>query len=383
MIIRKTKCICVIILLLISSCGKEERVEVNKTVIKQCDTLNSEDAVDSTFKVKLSSEFKDVFIKHKEFVIDTSVKIGMIQSLDANQNGDIIITDFQVAQAIVINSNGKLKVKLTPEPCNPGFHWSPVKAVFIDNYIYIINASPWGYKFDLNGNCIGEMSKSFLPPYILSGLDKNHLIGYYALEGNQSLKVLDTEGNEKSSFGIFPEEYKNFIFRVEGGGLVVDKYKNIYQMNITSPTIYKYNKTGKLLNTFKNYPDRFVKLKKDLSPDAMTMIKETGEAFKYVSLALGLFMLNDSTLLMKVKDGRGKYKLLLLNLEFELLHDEAFVIKEDLILAKNGYLYFVKDEVMNHGDYINPKIVIYKMKLRIPEINIAYFLQLFLYRGLL
>ncbi|MFA3782608.1 hypothetical protein ABRY23_06025 [Melioribacteraceae bacterium 4301-Me] len=205
------------------------------------------------------------------------------------------------------------------------------------------------------------MEASFLPPKHLTGFGSDKLIGYYAIDKKLSIKILSSLGKEEASFGVFPSEYKNFIYRFEAGGLVVDKYKNIYQMNVSSPEIYKYNKEGKLIKIFDNYSKRFRYLQKDLSDDPISIINET-KNLKDISLAERLFLLNEKTLLIKLRH-KNNFGILLLNLEGKLLHEHEFELKDNLVCAKNNYLIFIKNQqVAKDSIYVNPILIIYKLK---------------------
>ncbi|MFA3782607.1 hypothetical protein ABRY23_06020 [Melioribacteraceae bacterium 4301-Me] len=59
-------------------------------------------------KIILSSNFDEAFTKYKEFIIDTTIKVGDIVSLDINNNS-ILISDYIGQKVFIIDFNGRLK----------------------------------------------------------------------------------------------------------------------------------------------------------------------------------------------------------------------------------------------------------------------------------
>ncbi len=305
--------------------------------------------------------FNEAFVKIREFTIDTTLRVGEIRYLAVDDKENLLITDFIRKEAYILNPDGMLTKTLDPDSCDPGFHWSPVFANFINDKIYVINAGPWGYRFDKEGNCLGKMDNSFLSPRVLSSFSNNRILGYFALNNELSLKVMDEFGKEEHKFGVFPVERRNFIVRFDAGGLVVDKNYNIYQMNVSDPVIYKYNERGKLLKMFNNYSKNFIKLDNDISNNPADLINKI-KRIQNVSWAEKLFLFTDNILLVKLRHPQQKYGILLIDLEGKLVCEKEYVIKDNLFYAKNGKLYFVSDQFSNNNQYLNPKITIYKLK---------------------
>lgn len=305
--------------------------------------------------------FSEAFLKFKEFIIDTTLKVGQIRFLDVDDNDNLIVSDFLRKEVFILSPNGKLIKTLNPDICTPGFHWSPVFANILNGQIYVINAGPWGYRFDREGNCLGKMDDNFLPPRFLQSFSNNRILGYYALANDLSLKVMNEFGKAEYKFGVFPEEHKNFLTRFDAGGLVVDKFNNIYQMNVSTPQIYKYNEQGKLIKVFNNYSNNFITLDRDINNSSAELINEI-KRIQNVSWAEKLFLLTENILLVKLRHPQNKYGLLLIDLDGELACEKEYEIEENLLYAKNGRLYFISDQIVNDNQYLNPKITIYKIK---------------------
>ena len=184
--------------------------------------------------------FESYFDFYEEIKISSEILLGDISVLDCFNNKYFLVTDLIGNEVYLVNNKGDLMKKLDPEECHPGFRWRPLFSFFNQaGNIYVINSAPWGFRFGKIGECLGPMDKTFLATYSFAFANDSSIIGYYTGEDGNYLKKMNYNGKEISRFGIFPEEYKNFIHRFEAGGVVCDKDNNIYQVNLNSPKIIK------------------------------------------------------------------------------------------------------------------------------------------------
>lgn len=307
--------------------------------------------------------FYDKFELYDTIALSNDVIVGNISHLDIDNKGRMLITDRLSVKTHLYNKNGKYLKTLSPEDCNPGFDWRPYQAAFNKSgNILALNSGFSGYRFDSLGNCIGGMALSFLQPLHISFLNDGSLIGYYNLDDGNHLKAMSYKGEEKFRFGEFPAEYKNLIFRFEGGGLAADKNDYIYQLNVSSPVIRKYNKRGSLITDFVEYPDYFKKVEKDFPADPASVLANVGKILKDKTLSLQLFLFDENKLLSVLSNNK-KYGIQIYNTNGKYLLKEDIFIDKMILNCKNGLVYLsYQPEPDNSGNLPNPIIKIYKIK---------------------
>lgn len=304
---------------------------------------------------------------HKEIKIPNNIILGNIETIDAFQNNKLLILDGIGSEVYLINTNNDVIKKLNPEICNPGFHWRPLYTFFDKKgLIYIVNSAPWGFRFGKNGECIGPMDNTFLATYSIAFTSKNKIIGYYTTSDGNYLKVMDENGVEDSRFGLFPEEFKNLIKRFEYGGIVIDKFDNLYQLNANNPKIFKYDKTKNKIKEFVHYPSYYRAVKEDLPSDVKKIFTSLPRITGEKTLSQKIFLLDDDKIAIQLYHKKTfSYGLEIFDLEGRYLLDKEITFNTPIKNAKNGLIYFeYQKDADRNGNLENPSILIYQLNMK-------------------
>jgi len=302
---------------------------------------------------------------HKHFTLIKKVKlsekepIGNIEALDVDNKGNLLVTDPIGRNVLIFDSKGKLKKKLLPE-CYPGYKWDPLHAHYKKNGNILVINGIGGFLFGINGDCIKPLSLNFTSTPHICFLNNGDMVGYYKFKNFPHLKMMDSAGVEKFSFGKFPDNYKNLFNRITGGGLISDKDEFIYQLNSTSPVIFKYNSKGKLIRKFNSTPSYYRAISKDISNNATpSVLDEIKKVTTESTLSYSLNLLDDVYLLVQYFLN-GSYGLVILDLDGHSMLKENIIIDKPIVLAKKGYIYIVQQLDPINGNLPNPYIEIYK-----------------------
>lgn len=316
---------------------------------------------------QIGKHFNQYFEFVKEITLPSDMILGDITAIDTY--GDkIVIADKFGKNAYLINNNGKLLKRLNTDECHPGIKWFPYNAYFNKKgYIYIINNSPpWGFRFDKNGKCLGPVDATFVGAYWFAFTINDQIIGYNQSNkyNKNSLILMDAKGKEIKIFGVFPEAFKNLINRRRAGGLVTDKDDNIYQLNVCSYEITKYDKDGKYLKTLKCKPNRYLAPERDYSDtkDMQQMMRESRSMNDFTNPER-LYLLDENIIATEYWN-KGVLELTLCDLEGNRLNINPITYeKQKSLFAKNGFLYFTfQADADVKGNMPNPTIKIYRYK---------------------
>ncbi len=301
-----------------------------------------------------------------EIILENKIIISSIAHLDIDDKDNLLITDIRGKQVLIFSREGKFIRKLSLEDCNPGFAWYPIKAKYSYNSerIFLVNSIPWGFRFKGNGECLSAADKLFIAPFDFCFNPSGNIVGYYTTPIGSSIKIMDQFGSSKKEFKADLNEFKNLIYRIEGGGIITDDNGFIYQMNVISPTIYKYNPEGKFIKAIDVTPSFFRKADIDISPDPVQVMQNIGKMFKSYSFVASLHLLDTNKILIQYFHGRDRF-FSVVDLEGEFIIEEIQTEKL-FIAAKNGKLYMViQPEPDKNGILSNPKIEVYNLKEKI------------------
>lgn len=302
--------------------------------------------------------------KVKTIKLTEKILIGDINTLDVDKKGNILITDRIASQVCLFSNDGRLLKALSPDSCYPGFNWRPFNARFDKKgNILVLNSIPWGYRFDGDGLCLGEMNITFTAPPHISFFSDGSLVGYYNLGRENHLKMMDKTGKEKFRFGKFPKEYEKLIYRFEGGGVVTDQDDNVYQLNVSSPEIFKYSSNGNFIKSFMHVPSYYRKIERDLSGyDPAKALTEVPKLLKDKTIALSLFLFDTNKLMVQLYNGKF-YGIQICDLEGNYMLKDEIILDRPILNAKFGLIYLIhQPEPDKAGNLPNPVIEVYKLQ---------------------
>lgn len=318
----------------------------------------------TVFSQKREINFYNNAKKLKTIKFDDSLVIGDITYLDTDINNNILVTDMLSKKVYLFNSDGGLIKTLSTEKCTPGFNWQPYKAMFDrKGNIVVLNSAPWGYRFNADGNCFGDMDISFIAPAHLAFLENGSMVGYYNYGDGNHLKYMDNTGKEKFRFGKFPKDFERLIYRFEGGGLITDNNDNIYQVNVSSPLVTKYDKKGNFIKEFMNKPSYLRIIEKDLSNnDPVNALKEVPKLLENKTTTTALFLYENNKILVLLSHSKY-FGIELYNTDGKYLLNKELILDKKILAAKNGYIYLLLQPPPDkQGNLPNPVVEVYKLQ---------------------
>jgi len=300
--------------------------------------------------------------KISEFTFPKELTIAEVTFIDVNQQY-YLITDRISKKVYLINRQGAQKVKeLSVEKCDPGFTWRPIIARFVKDGILLLNSIPWGYRFSSDGNCLGKMDIKFVAPLLVSGMRNGDIIGFYNSK-EPFLCIMDKYGEEKKKFGQFSNEFKNFLYRYEGGGLVLDEYDNIYQIDSYDWQIKKFDSNGKFTRIIGKKPPFFRKIEKDISNDPVKLMKEFGELIENKTTTQSMYLLAKNKILIQyfsTNAKRNRVFIQIVDYNGNELQSSEIAGTKRILFAQDNKLYFYNQPDLKNGILPNPKIEIYE-----------------------
>lgn len=317
-----------------------------------------------TKEFKTNEVFDRYFEKDKDIAFSDNILIGAINAI-ASFGDNILVVDPISKKAFVMTHSGKIIKTLNPEECNPGVQWKPYEGYVNKNgKIYIMNP-PGGFMFGKNGECIKPMNASFFSTQSLCFLSNGNIVGYYLMGKNRNyLKLMNEQGKEIKKFVDFPKEFQYLENIWREGGVVSDKYDNIYLARPSTPEIIKYNKNGSVIGKFRYASPDFRRVTEDLRPN-----EDRGKGFERViegkSHITQIFLLDDNKLLIVAYYKYTKIGMQIYDLEGNKLTSEELIANIKPMYASNGRLYFVfQPPITKNNDIPNPIIKVFKLKAR-------------------
>ena len=239
--------------------------------------------------------------------------IGEITKFIAGNNKSTVFIHDRIANSMywVDLNTGSHKV-LSVENIAPG-HRLSILGIYktITPGLWVASPPNNLFKFTDQGDAIQRIKskKSVSPKFCINS--NGDIIAYFDyIFPNYLSLISSTTGKETKIFDLQnPEKYKNALFRMNGGGLLIDRIHNIYFANPIENKIYKYNKTGRLLSVFKNSYKKYALLGKDMpgSVEGMTKFLQKGPNFSSVlemgflnESLIAIFYMNDQKTEMEI-----------------------------------------------------------------------------------
>ncbi len=298
----------------------------------------------------------------KEAVIHLSeeVLIGTISTLDIGKNRDLLIVDKVARKVWIFDHEGNFKNELHPEQCHPGFQMNPLDAKYAgDRFILMTNAGPWGYRFKIDGTCLGGLHRDFLAPMQLTLDDQGFFWAFFGERGGYFVHM-DSTGKKLLQFDTVDEDFPNLVYRVRGGGsFATDEF--VYYASVADQKIYKYDRSGRLVQTIGRTPKRHRAPPQDLpSGVSKRLFTVLQEVMGQSTLTFGLFPLDEDLIMLQYKHGREGFGFQVYNRQGRLLAED-FGMQYQFITAKEGRVYrVVQPELDADGTLPNPFIEVYR-----------------------
>lgn len=305
-------------------------------------------------------EPRDYLTKETVIHLSEEVLIGAVSTLDIGKNGDLLIVDKVARKVWLFDRKGNFKKELRPEPCHPGFRMNPLDARYAgDRFILMTNAGPWGYRFKIDGTCLGGLHREFRAPMQLALDDQGFIWAFYGERGGY-LAQMDSSGKKLLQFDTVNEGFPNLIYRVHGGGIfATDAF--VYYAGVADQKIYKYDGSGRLVQTIGRTPRRHRAPPRDLPPGvSKQLFRVVGEVMGQSTLTFGLFPLDENLIMLQYKHGREGFGFQVFDRQGRLLAED-FGMQYQLITAKEGRVYrVVQPELEADGALPNPFIEVYR-----------------------
>ena len=258
--------------------------------------------VPSMFAQELTPSELKYFKPFRTLTLDVpdSLLVAVIEHLDVDVSGRILVTDPRGELVLLFDSTGAFLASLDPRLCHPGFEFWPINAMFGGSeFIFLQNASPWGYRFTADGGCLGSVHREFTPPKFLDIDPSGTLYGLLDLFVWE-VKRMDATGKTLSSFSIPEPRLPHASSRFGSGGLVADGM-HIYYAWATEPALMKFTLDGTFVDRFEHRGSYFTRQRRDfpadVSPELMTALRNWGG-----TSVLSVFELTDQTIMVQYVD---------------------------------------------------------------------------------
>ena len=287
--------------------------------------------------------------------------IAMIEHIDVDSNGRLLITDLQGKQTLLFDSTGTLQASLDPSTCHPAFPFDPTAAMFgNDEFIFVKNGSGgyWGYQFTAEGACLGRADPSFSSPKFIDIDPEGMMYGVGAGPPTErTLTRMNSAGKVLAEFPLPPVKFPNAESRYAHGGLIADG-TNIFYASAGTLDILKLDPNGKLVDRISERNSWFRSLKRDLPAD-YTQVFSALKDIRGTTI-LDFFELTAQTIMVQYGDrdnGTG----------YQVFTKDGVLLAEELGLntlflhGGNGVVYtMVQPDFDSRGELPNPMLDVYQ-----------------------
>lgn len=210
--------------------------------------------------------FSDYFSFENKFILEEKIQIANVSSIDFNSNGDMLLTDSGLNQVLIIDTAGKLKKKLSPEKCHPGFEWSPVTAQYSPRggILVPMDSVPQGFWFTNEGECITKTAPNTKAAIHHFAISSSGTIFYVLSQYDKtSLFAADSLFENVKEYPI-KDDFSQINTRIVGGGIHIIP-EGILFASGSSPIFNLYSQKGQLIKTFKYKSEEAKFAQKDLN----------------------------------------------------------------------------------------------------------------------
>lgn len=297
-------------------------------------------------------------------ILQDDLLIAEIKSLDVDVSGRFLAVDLLGEQAFLFDSDGHLLSNLNPSSCSPGFEFRPVNAIFLeDQSIFLSNATPWGFRFTSEGECLGNVHSDFVMLQVgfMHTDTQGNLVGLYRSPIESIIKFMTPYGETIREIELPKSKFPNANMRIAMGGIVADK-THIYYASAVDPYILKVSKNGTIEAKISKRTSWFQNVSKDLPAfnpkNLATQMNAIGNFYGTNTLTTQIFQPNNQTIMIQYFGPKG--------LGFQLFKKDGNFIDEKLGVnyhfdqAKNGFLYRVIQPEMDSIGLPNPVVEVYQ-----------------------
>ena len=295
--------------------------------------------------------------------------IGEISTIDAGNDGRLVITDRIGNQAILFGGNGTYIAHLDARRCNPEVRFFIAGAkIRPDSQVLVLGTSPWGFLFDGNGICKSVMSIDFSGTrhnnLVLDGANK--MIGLYHTGTGQVLRFMDGLGQRVGEVKLPRSPAPGVDFRWVGGGLAKTE-KHIYSATLSS-ALTQLDLEGRLVRKFEFRNPWFRQIKQDIpdpfDPDIPRLDRHLTRIVKNRSRVNNLLLLDRDLIMIQYRNADRGFGLQVFddmgNLVTELLGGKGY-----FGYARNGLAYrVIQPDVDDSGFLPNPYLDVYEYRGR-------------------
>ena len=289
--------------------------------------------------------------------------IASIEHLDVDASGRLLVTDPMGEQVFLFDSTGTLLATLDPRICHPGFEFSPISAMFGGNdFIFLANSSPWGYRFTSDGDCLGSVDPSFDLPSFMD-IDPTGIL--YGIEEGPFWEVrrMSATGKQLESFSVPQPKFPNASSRFADGGIVADGSHIFYAWG-PEPVVVKYSLGGTLLERIQDRDSYFQSARRDLpaelSPELFAALRNWNG-----TITRTIFELTDQMIMVQYLNGERGTGYQVFTKNGELVAEELGIGGRFFIHGGFGLAYgLVQPELDDNGELPNPYLNVYRFVAR-------------------
>lgn len=326
-----------------------------------CSLLFSTALASSLSAQALSPAVLKYFQEVKTIVLDLpdTLLIGGIEHLDVDASGRMLVTDPSGDQVFLFDSTGALLANLDPRNCHPGFEFSPISAMFGgDEFIFLTNAGPWGYRFTTDGACLGGVDRDFSLP---SFMDIDPAGELYGIEEGPFWEVrrMDATGKQLESFSVPQPKFPNASSRYADGGIVADGTHIFYAWG-PEPIIMKYALDGTPVGRIRKRDTYFQSARQDLPAELSPAFFAALRNWKG-TITSSVYELSDQTIMVQYIDRDRGTGYQVFSKDGGLVAEELGIGSRFFIHAGFGFAYgLVHLEVNENGELPNPRFRVYR-----------------------
>lgn len=289
-----------------------------------------------------------------EIELPNEIELRQVEFVDVNQEGDLLLTDVSSGMVILYTAETQTFRVLDPEECHPGYVFSPQRAHFVKDGVWVFNHQPQVFKFQYNGECVGPIDQKIEAPDFFAEVNSDVLTGYKPLKYDLESPILqfydhsavETKTIELGGYVSAP----TFSFRYGGGGMFANS-NNVYFALSSAPIIYSVNTIDGDVKRFE--PSRSmgysVVQRNDIARSSRgntgLLLDEVRNYLSEYTTTIHFDKLNDKyTLLHIMQPDRSGRELLIFDLDDEQFLNDSYIMDGS---AKEFYYAYADSKAYN------------------------------------